>query len=319
MPVEKLQLQVMEYEDMDASLKQEMRWRCLAECMEPAEVAPALFSSIALQILGDISLDPLDEGDQIRLRRHSHSRVMINALMDETGKICLIQDGYETHEPPLALAAWRLQQRGVKHAYETYVNDNGKVQTFTTWCGSIYKHRHVIGVLRFPTPDLSPFMKWRGLLAERFIQHARQLDLDPLKYHDKPILEYLHEISSTTTPCRPYTSIERCCSSGVSSGFNCVCLVRPRHFEAHSAVWTLWAASNSQWPPWLVLRRILESMQVRDTPPGYLPLAVQSTILSFVGQEFTEEMFLHAEQPFEVAELDQWEWWWQLWQGSSSS
>ena len=315
-PAEQLQLQAMEYEDMDDSLKQEIRWRCLAECMEPAEVVHAVLSSFALQMLGDVSLDPLDEGDQIRLRRHSHSRVMINALMDETGKICLVQDGYETHEAPLALAAWRLQRRNVACTYDTYVNEDGKVLSFTMWCGNIYKHRHVIGVLRFSMPKLAPFIQWRGLLAERFIQRARQLDLDPLKYDRKPILEYLHEIASTTTPGRPYTRIERCCGSGVTSGFNCVCLVRPRHFAAHSAVWTLWASSR-QWPPWRVLKRLLEAM-AKETLPGHLPPAVQSLILSFIGQEFTEDMFLHAERPFEVSGLDQWEWWWQLWQFDQS-
>ena len=318
LPVEQLELQAMAYEDMDEVIKQEIRWRCLAECMEPAEVAQAVFSSIALQTLGDVGLDPLDEGDQIRLRRHSHSRVMINALLDENHRLCLLQDGYEKSEAPLALAAWRLLRRGVAHSYESYSNDDGKVQSFTTWCGSIYKHRHVIGVLRFPLPELSPFMKWRGLLAERFIQRARQLDVDPQKYHETPILEYLREMASTTTPGRPYTSIERCCGSGVTSGFNCVCLVRPRHFEAHSAVWTLWASSRC-WPPWRVLKRILESMHAGDTPPGYLPTAVQFSILSFIGQEFTEDMFLHGERPFQMPGLDQWEWWWQLWQGQQTA
>ncbi|CAE7341044.1 unnamed protein product [Symbiodinium sp. CCMP2592] len=313
-PVEQLQLQAMEYEDMDDTVKQEIRWRCLAECMEPAEVACAVFSSIALQVLGDVSLDPLDEGDQIRLRRHSHSVVMINALMDERGSVCLVQDGYDTHEAPLALAAWRLEKRSIPCTYDTYLNESGKVQTFNVWCGNIYKHRHVIGVLRFPMPEISPFGKWRGLLAERFILRARQLALDPRKYHEKPVLEYLHEIASTTTPGRPYTGIERCCGNGVTSGFNCVCLVRPRHFAAHSAIWTLWASSR-KWPPWLVLRRTLDGI----SKPGHLPLAVQSAIISFIGHEFTEEMFLQSEQPFEVPDLDQWEWWFQAWQTSPAA
>mmetsp|Transcript_60622 Transcript_60622/g.135313 ORF Transcript_60622/g.135313 Transcript_60622/m.135313 type:complete len:347 (+) Transcript_60622:41-1081(+) len=306
--LDELELEAMEYESMPEDVKQELRWRCLAECMEPAEVAQAAFTSLALQTLGDVGLDPLDEGDQIRLRRHSHSRVTINAILDKEGRICLVQDGYETQDPPLSLAAWRLQKRGVEYLYETYANADGKVLDFTMWFGTIYKHRHVLGVLRFPVPKLSPFMKWRGLLAERFILQARQLDLDPTQYHRKPILEYLHEIASTTTPGRPYTSIERSCGSGVTSGFNCVCLVRPRHFAAHAAVWTLWTSSRA-WPPWRVLRRLLESIR-----KPYLPLAVQSSILSFVGREFTECMFQSAEQPFEVDALDQWDWWWQLWQ-----
>lgn len=167
-------------------------------------------------------------------------------------------------------------------------------------------------MLRLPYRPPSPFLRWRAGLARRFVAAASQRGLT------HPVVEYLREVASNTTPTRPYSLVERgCCSELLGDIYNWPCKVHPLHFAAHSAVWAIWSGTR-RWPPWRVIGHLLQALSW-EGGKKMLPDAARELVMDFVGEEFTEQRFLDPNRPFQVGPLDQWEWWWQLWRDQGPS